>query len=312
MSVAYSQMSNFKTENIFKAIPVKHRSDEYFVYDHQDMFRSDADNRAAGAPAPLSGYNISSTAYFCNRVALGHPVSDPERANADAAINPDRDATEYITEQIELKKEKDWVATFFTTGVWSGASSSTDMTGQANPSSTTANFRQWNDVASTPIEDIRGEIVSIAKNRGRKPNGIAWGPQVFQALADHEDILQRIKFTQTGIVTEELIAQVLGLDEALTLWAVEDSATEGAAESMGFMAGKAALLYYAEPNPGIKKPSAGYRFVWTGPPGTPATGARIKRYRWEINESDMIEGESWFDDKVVDAKLGAFFATAVA
>ena len=81
-----------------------------------------------------------------------------------------------------------------------------------------------------------------------------------------------------------------------------------------FVAGKSALLAYVTPTPGLKKPTAGYTFSWTGMPGAPpgGIGARIKRYRLERNESDRVEGESWKDFKVIGSTLGAFFATAVA
>ena len=39
---------------------------------------------------------------------------------------------------------------------------------------------------------------------------------------------------------------------------------------------------------------------------------RIKKFRLERNESDRIEGDHWYDHKVVDSQLAAFFATAVS
>ena len=284
----------------------------FFVYSRQDWLRSDARERAPGTESAGSGWRVTTDSYRCIRKALHHDVDDPTRSNSDPAIDLDADATEYLTEQLLLVEEKDFVTAQFSTGVWTGASSSTDMVGQAAPASTAANFRQWNDVASTPIEDIRGEMVAVARNTGKRPNKLALGAEVWTALADHPDILDRIKFTERGIVTTDLLASLLDLDEVLVSWAVEDSAIEQAAESMGFVAGKAALLAYAEPNPGIRKPSAGYTFVWTGMVGQPADGARIKRFRMESVESDRVEAERWYSHDVVSSVLGAFFASAVA
>jgi len=241
-------------------------------------------------------------------------VSDPERANADPAINLDADATEYVTQQILLKTEKDFVTLACTTASgWDGASSSTNMTGAANPSSTSSGFRQWNDVASTPIEDIRGEITAIAQKTGRKPNTLVLGAQVYTALADHPDILDRIKYTERGTVSEDLIASLLGLDNVYVMWATNDTTIENStASSYTFAAGKMALLMYVEKAPGLRKPSAMYCFTWTAPVGAPRTGARIKRFRMEPNESDRVEGEKWYVFKQVSTNLGAFFASAVA
>lgn len=313
VSVAYAQaQDNFVADLVAPIIPVQKQADKYFVYDRQDLLRSDARPRAPGTQSAGGGVRISTDTYFCDRVALHQDVDDPTRANTDPAINLDADAAEYITSQIALKKEKDWVSAFFATGIWDGASSTSDMTGSAAPASTAANFRHWSDVASTPIEDVRGEIVSVAKRTGRRPNTLVIGPQVWAALVDHPDILDRIKHTEKGIVTTDLLASLLDLQQVKVAWGIEDSSVEGSsAASYGFLAGKNALLAYIERNPGLKRPSAMYQFVWTGPLGAVRQGARIKKFRMEPEESDRIEGESWYDFKVVGASLGAFFSGAV-
>ena len=316
ISVAYTQSRDvFVAGKVVPTVPVVKQSDKYFLYTRQDWFRADAQPRAPGTESAGGGFRVTNDVYFCDRVALHMDVSDPERANCDPAVNLDVDATEYITEQILLKQEIDFVTFAMTTASgWLGASNSTNLVGQAAPASTSSNFRQWNDVASTPIEDIRGEMTSIAKNTGRKPNTLILGPQVWTALADHPDVLDRIKYTERGVVTTDLLASLLDLEQVVVMWAVKDSATEGRAGSYGFAAGKAALLAYFERAPGLRKPTAAYKFVWTMPTGAPAPreGARIKRFRMEHRESDRIEGEAWYVYKQVATDLGAFFASAVA
>lgn len=316
ISVAYAQgATRFVAGRMFPVIPVMKKSDKYFVMDQGDWQRSEAQPRAAGAAAARSGWRLSKDTYYAERIALGHPVSDPERDNADPAVaNLDADATEYVTEQVLIKNDQDWGSAFFTTGVWDGASSSTDMTGQANPASTASNFRHWNDVASTPIEDIDGEKISVESKTGRMVNVAACGPRVWVALKNHPDILDRIKYTERGIVTEDLLASLFDLDEFMVARAVVNSGAEGAANSVDFIHGRNLLLAHRADSPGLRTPTAGYTFSWTGRPGAPSggVGARIKQYRDETHESDIIEGETWRDFKVVGSSLGAFFTTAVS
>ena len=59
-------------------------------------------------------------------------------------------------------------------------------------------------------------------------------------------------------------------------------------------------------------PSAGYTFTWTGLLGTAALGTTITRMRMEPKKATRIEIEQSFDQKLVAADLGRFFATAVA
>ena len=313
LSVAFAQRGNFRSQNIFPAVAVNFQADKYHVFNRQDWLRADAAPRAPGTESAGGGFNISQNTYFCDREAIHLDIDDPTRANADPALsNLDADATDYVTEQVLLREEKKFTADFMTTGVWDGASSSTDMTGQANPSSTSTNFRQWSDVASTPIEDIRGEAISIVKNTGRFPSGLALAPETWQALADHPDILERIKYVERGIVSEALLASLWNLRNVDVLFGTNDSAVEDSAASMAFLTTKDALLYFAPTAPGLRTPSAGYRFVWTGNTGTPLQGARIKKFRMEHLESDRIEGERWWDDVKVSSVLAAFFTTAVA
>lgn len=297
---------------IFPAVGVMKQSDKYYTYTSADLLRSDAQRRGPGAEIAIGGYRVSNDSYFCDRWALGRDIDDPTRANADPQFNLDAEAVDYVTDKIAMAQDKEWVDGFFATAKWSGASSSTDMTGSATvPASTTEDFLQWNDVASTPIEDIRGEIVAVEEGSGYRPNKLVLGAHVYRHLIDHPDILDRIKYTERAMVGPQLLASLWDLDEVVVLRAVINSAAEDVAESVGFMAGKHALLAYVNPNPGLRSVTAGIKFVWTGA-GVPIEGARIKRYRLERNESDRIEGETWVDFKQVSADLGAFFASAVA
>ena len=317
LSILYSnEQTNSIHDKVFPVVPVQKRSDKYFTYDVNDFFRSEAQERAPGAEVAIGGWRISTDSYYCNRNAIGHDISDPERANADPAVsNLDADAVRWITEQLSLKAEKDWVSTFFTTGVWDGASSTSDMTGVNAAPTTTTQFLQWDDAASTPIEDIRGEMTSVHRRTGRKPNTLVLGHEVWTALADHPDILDRIKYTERGIVTTDLMASLLDLERVMVGSMVEHTGAEGSTGgTMQFVAGKSALLAHVAPNPGLRVPSAGYTFSWTGMAGAPqgGAGARIKSYRLERNESDRVEGEHWKDYKVIGSSLGAFFTAAVA
>lgn len=316
LSVAYSNDQSVSVhDKVFPVIPVQKQADKYFIYDRQDFLRTDAKRRAPGAEIATSGWRLSTDNYFCDRYGLGVDIDDPARANADPAVSDlDGDAVRFITEDLRLRREKDWITDFFTTSIWTGASSTQDMTGQAAPASTTTNFLQWNDAGSTPIEDIRGEMTAVQKRIARRPNTLVLGTEVWTALADHPDILDRIKYTERGVVTTDLIAALLDLKNVYVSSMVEDTAKEGAAASIGYQAGKHAALYYVAPAPGLRTLSAGYTFSWTGMPGSPGggIGTRVKRYRLERNESDRIEGEDWKDFKVVDARAGAFFASAVA
>jgi len=129
---------------------------------------------------------------------------------------------------------------------------------------------------------------------------------VWAAIQDNADFLDRIAITRDKIVTPALLASVLEIERVLIAKAVENTAAEGASESMADMFTDDALVCYSESRPSIMKPTAGYTFSWTGLLGA-VEGVRIKRFRREELASDRVEGEMSFDQKLVAADLGAFF-----
>lgn len=316
LSVAWAQGSDaFGLLRAFPAVPVMKQGDQYFTYDRNDYFRNDVQGRAPGTESPESGWRISTDEYFCNRIALGHVVSDPERENSDPAINLETDTVDYLTHQLMQKCEIDAAATFFTTGVWDGASSSTDMTGQAAPTSTSSNFLVWNDAASTPIEDIHGEAMAITEKTGKREDelSLVLGPRTFNGLRNHPDLLDRIKHTQRGVLTADLMASLFNVSNVYVMYGTQDTSVEATTGSGTFslIGDNDALLMYAERNPGLRRASAGYRFIWTAG-GRPLQGARMKRIDVPLREGVKIEGEVWKDEKVVSSVLGAFFTNAVS
>ena len=172
------------------------------------------------------------------------------------------------------------------------------------------------DDKPNPIEDIRAGKLVIKQNTGYPANVLTLSEPVWAQLQDHPDIVDRVKAGQTpngpAMVTRQAVASILELDEILVMGAVENTAKEGQTGTFSFIGGKAALLSHRTPRPGLLVPSAGYIFAWTGLFGAGAEGNRIKRYRWEIIASDLIECEMAFDLKVTATDLGYFFASAVA
>lgn len=312
ISIAYMQdASNFIASRIFPNIPVSKQSDLYFTYDRDDFWRNEVQRRAPGAETAGSGHRLSTDSYRCDVYAIHRDIDDQVRANQDSPINLDREAAIWLTQQLLLNKESGFVSTFFTTGIWTGSTTGSDLTGVAAAPGA-GQFLQWNDANSTPIEDIREQMVAMAEKTGKRPNKMVIGPEVWAALTDHPDILDRVKYTQRGVVTMDLVASLLDLDEIVVGWATRNTANEGATGSYDFYWGKAALLCYSTSNPGLYEATAGYTFSWTGLLGSGAMGGRIKSYRLERNASDRIEGEMAYDLKQVAADLGVYFTSAVA
>ena len=306
LSVAYAQGADaFIADKVFPIIKVQKQSDVYFEYSKADFFADLAEERAKGTESAGGEYNISiADPYYCKVYAYHEMITGEDRANADQPINLDRDATEIITHKLLLKKETLWAEKYFKTGVWG-----TDIIG-----GTTEGFIKFDNDTSDPIKYIKALRRNMKEQTALEPNTIVMAPAVFDALCEHGDIIDRIKYTQKGIVTADLIAALFGVDKIYVASAVKNKGPLGSQTAdMNFIMGKNLLLCHTNKAPGIKKASAGYTFAWTGFEGANALGGRITRIPmpWKGLDTERIEGEMAFDMRTICTDLGVFIENAV-
>lgn len=313
ISIAFQQAaSNFVADQIFPNIPVDKQSDRYYTYDRGMFNRDEMEVRAPSTETKGTEYTVDNTpTYFADVLGIHHDIPDQRRANSDSVLKPDQEATELVTMKALLKRERTWVAKYFVGGVWTG-----DVDGVASGEVAGTSFRQWNDNNSTPIEDIRLAMTGRLESTGFEPNVLVLGKRVFDALIDHPDIVDRIKYGQTqggpAVANAAALAAIFGVPKIVVMKAIVNTAKEGATNVHSFIGGKKALLVYAAPSPGLMTPSGGYTFSWTGYMGATQNGMRIKKFRMEPIASDRVECEQAYDQKLIAADLGYFWDTAVA
>ena len=110
MSVAYMQESYaFIAANAFPTVPVNKQSDKYFVYDQSSFFRDSAQPRADGTESAGSGYGLSTASYATQVYALHKDIGDQVRENSDSPLNPDMDATRFLSQQMLIRQERIYV-----------------------------------------------------------------------------------------------------------------------------------------------------------------------------------------------------------
>lgn len=308
MSVAYIQEANFIADKVFPLVPVKKQSDRYFVYNKDDWFRDEAKERARATESAGGDYDIDNTpSYFCTKYAYHKDVTEEDRINYDTPLDADQDAVDFVTQKMLLKREATWAAKFFRPGVWQHEVQGVDTT------PTGEQTLQWNDDKSDPMKVVRDKKVLVQSTTGFKPNVMVLSPYVYAALAEHPAVLDRIRFTQKGVVTVDLIASLFELEEVLVADAVINSAAKGAKATTNFVMGKHALMVYRPKRAALKTPSAGYTFTWTGLLGAGAYGNRIIRLPMDHLGlgTERIEGEMAYDQKVVAKDLGVLFKDIV-
>jgi len=312
ISVANMQTDDmFIASRAFPMVPVTKQSDKYFIHDRRDWLRNEVKKRAPGTESAGGGRRLSTDTYFAEVFAIHEDVGEQDRANADPAVDPDVDATDWVTQQMMIAREVEVQRTYFTTSLWTGSTTAADIT----PGTL------WDVSTGTPIKDIKNQAISIAKKNGVNPNNIKLiaPPDVWVAISQNPTVQDQVKYVRGGGADANdtaILAKLLGIGEVLVPWCVQDTSKELAAtEVTGFVwTQKDALLVYTNPQPGKKKFTAGYVFAWTGMLGASAFGSRISRIPmdWLGIGTVRIEGEMAFDAKVVAATGGAYFNNVIS
>src|SRR5574344_634283 len=86
ISVAYTQSADaFIADKVFPTIPVQKRSDVYFIYNKEDMFRDEVQERGQGAESVGGDYNLNiADPYYCKRYAYHYDITQEEKTNFDS------------------------------------------------------------------------------------------------------------------------------------------------------------------------------------------------------------------------------------
>lgn len=311
-SVAYrQQLDNYIAHLFAPIVPVSKQSDLYFEFDKGDLLRNVAKVRAPGTESAGSDVGIDPAGpYYCSIKAIHQDLDMDVVANADQPLNPKRAATRNVVQWLLTKMEVDFADTLFKAGVWG-----TDWTGNTSTSDASAGtFERWNRSTSTPATDIENARAAVQAATGFMPNTLAISYDVFSVLKNHPDLIDRIKYTQRGVIkrsTADILADLFDLERVIVTSAIRNTANEGATDAISRIMSNGALLGYVNPTPAIEMPSASYTFVWNNLFGSVQNepggmGMRMLDYPIVPLKVHRIEGEMPYDMKPIATDCAIF------
>jgi len=213
VSVAFTN-NDFIADLVAPPVAVRKQSDRYYVYDaDRDWLRAEPDLRAPGTEANEIGFLLSSDSYYCEDHALESAIADEERENADPAIQPDIDRTEFLTEKIALNREMALQKLLRDSG--------------EIPQDVLDAGERWNSPDNDPLTGIRAAANTVFANCQRRANVVIMPMAVFETVRNHASVVDRIKHTVAGTADEQLLAGLLGIDRVLVPRSVKNTAPKG-------------------------------------------------------------------------------------
>jgi hypothetical protein len=292
VSIAY-QNAQHVSDMVFPEVQVKDRTGLYFKYG-KEKFTQTNDLRAPGTYAQQVNYSLTQASYgplldHSLDMMITDEVVDASVAPADPAF----DATEALTEYISVNKELD---------AYNQCSNASVITQNVTLSGTS----RWNDYAnSDPIGDFTIAIDTVKKAiiKPAKELTVLIGYEAYSVLRNHPQILERLKYSQLGVATTQLLAEILGVKQVIIAEAEYNTANIGQTSSMSYIWGKNAWVMYLTPKPGIRTVSFGYTLR--------KGGRQVFRFRDDRAEADFIRVKDYYQQHIMAADAAYYMATVV-
>lgn len=292
MSIGFSN-PELIGEKIFPRLTVQSRTGYFYVF-NKSKFRVETDLRTGISRAQRVDYGMVKTAFGpLKEHALEEGIEYEVRDTYPSPMDARADATENVSERLALGHEKA-VADILTD------------TAIVTQSVTLSGVDQWSDFAnSDPFDDIETGMATVQAAAMVTPNTAIMGYQVFSKIKHHPDLLGRMSVASIRVLTEDLLAALIGVQNVWVGKAMRNTADEGQADSMSYLWGKNFILAYVSGTPGIKKMSLGYTLVLNN-------GRQVDRWDEPWNKAEFVRVSDYYEAKLVAAEAAYLIKNAVA
>jgi len=286
ISVAY-QNESFISEVLAPQVKVSKQTDKYYEFGREAwQLEPGSTVRAPGTPAvEASGRTVSLNPYFCVEHALKQAIPDEEVQNADTPLSPRKDGTNDLTDKLMLERELAVKTIATTVGNYA-----------AGHTTTLAGGTQWSNPASTPIINHRTARNQLHATIFKDATIEVMPYQVIAALENHAEFIERIKYSERGIISKEIMAALLGVSRVVVPGAGYNSATPGQSDAFGYIWGKDTILAHVPPKAAKNQLAYMYEFVWVFPGGQTRL---VDSWRDDDRVSDMIRVRHRYDHRLI-------------
>lgn len=303
-AIAHGQdlIENFAADRALTLVRSPKKSNKYPIWSKADMFRDDMKEWADGSTTPELGLRLTSGEYTTKRYGGKTLLTEENVENAKGEVEAEQGKIRYLMHQAKIKREKRFSVKIFNTGLWTANTQQEGVSGAPGANQ----FQFFDETGSDPIGAITAQMNAIETSTGRLPTVGVVDALTNTVLKNHADFIDRIKHTQLGIVTEDLIAQVLGLKKWVVARGTENTAAEGQAASMARIHGDQLLLMHTTDEMSDDEPTAAGLFSWSKFDFVDEMGAAIDSFvEWD-RKGTWYRSEQYFEMDITSNDLGVF------
>jgi hypothetical protein len=276
---------------LFPNVPVNKQSDKYFVYG-KESFNVPDTRYSKGAGFNRVDWTPSKDTYYAELRGLEQQLTEVEKSNADSPLNLESDTTMFLTDQVDLGKEKEIVDLVTDPLI---ITQNRDLVGDGE---------NWDDPNSNPFDVIDEAKDTVENSAIPEPNTLVLPKPVYRALKKHPKVLSKLAFTERGIVTPQILANLFEVERILIPATFFNSAREGQDPVLERLWGKVGLLAYIPARAGLKVIGLGFTFMWWA--------RRMGRYPEKKTMSEVFQLSYAEDYKIVASEAAFLFENAIS
>lgn len=245
-----NSLDGFAALKIFTPFYVPKSTFKWYQYT-KDNLRLEKLHAPSGSEAAVVNYSVITNTSTLVEHAVKHIVLEKDARDFDRAVADLRqDAAAGNMERLMIELEDAAHTKLTTAGNYPAA-----LTSTLGATAT------WAVDGGNPLEDIRLAKHAVFLQCGKVPNAMALSFQGMEYLRNHPQIRDAVKYTQAGPPSNQQIAAFLGLGEIIVSSAIYNSATEGAADSLGAIWQDDALIFVKDDSQALRSMSYGRCFM---------------------------------------------------
>lgn len=301
-------------DRVSPRIKVNNQSDKYRIWGRNGLLIHES-RWAPGTIPNAIEMRWSEDTFFVPINKLRTFVLDSERNNSDSDIEIETKATQLVTGAIELAREKRVADLFTAAGNYAAGNKITKAGGS-----------EW-DVAGVvataqPLIDLM-QIISAVALKAMVPvsalSVVIPEPVYLAAIWQNAGILERIKYSERGVVTYDLLAALLGVKEVIPAASMSVGAGPEVAGSdvvtgytPTYLWGDTVWVGLIGEGTNEEQPSFSRSFNWRKETGGQERQVRKYRDPDEGTERDWIECKEAVGEKIVFADAGGIIINTLS
>jgi hypothetical protein len=314
---------------LFPETPVNTQSGRYRVFDRSNWMIHRSRREPMTVANEVGAGKWSEDTFKTQEHSLQAAIADEERqqlmsqgglANnvfgGDLAIDPERDAVDYIVRSIMLEHEKKVADTIRNAANYASAHKTTLTSGGTGTRWDNYALATAGDVGtaySNPVANIKTAVMRIYLDTGRWPNTLVLPFDAVGVIENHPRVVARYQYT--SVFDANAWKAMIGIPEAVQFKTIvvdskyNSADNVDATESIASLWGQDAWVGIVDPSPGQKTFTFGKTFAQTYPNGTTRPS---DRWREEPRKADLVRTSYKYDLKIVSALAGYLITTAVS